>query len=518
LEVFLVIQAFQPRLRNYVKTLSDRNVIFFAIDQWVFERDIDKGFLGEALSSGLLLPYIALTGENYLFSQEVKLKKRLVKELLESLVTDFPELSNEIHIKPEYFMHEILWSRTRVFPPFIYTLLNFNLKNQENKQKILNGYLEALKELEKEKIVEFSNGYVKITKDFITEFKEQKVRFVSLFKTAQRTLFTSMLKIFPRIMSFLSESKDFHFIFQKVLDQNSKITSQIEDPKKYLYIPTASGLVPLANRMDIETFTKKVLTMDRNAKIVIEEIGGVLNDVYLIKTFVKGKEKKLVVKSFRNLSSFKWFPLTLWTVGTRSFTVSGHSRLEREYTINQFLDSKGFAVPKIVHVSPTKRLIFMEYVEGKSLDKTVRRIANSKNIQRIDSDLNLIRRVGEKFAEIHGLGVSLGDTKPENIMVGENGEIYILDFEQASRNGDKVWDIAEFLYYTGHFIPPFTNHRIAELITKAFIDGYLRAGGNIEIIKKAGKPKYTKVFSVFTFPHIMFIISNICKKADKLKE
>jgi hypothetical protein len=206
LEVFLIIHAFQPRLRNYVKTLGERNIIFFAVDQWVFERDVDKGFLGEALSSGLLLPYTALNGENYLFSQEVKLKKRLVKELLESLVTDFPELSHEIHIKPEYFMHEILWSRTRIFPPLVYTLLNFDLKNEENKQKILNGYLEALKELEKGKIVEFSDNYVKITKDFITEFKEQKVRFISLFKTAQRTLFTSLLKIFPRIMSFLSDN------------------------------------------------------------------------------------------------------------------------------------------------------------------------------------------------------------------------------------------------------------------------------------------------------------------------
>ena len=518
LEVFLVIYAFQPKLVNYVKTFCERNVIFFAVDQWVFERDVDKGFLGEALSASLLLPYIASTGEDYLFSQEVKLKKRLVKELLENLVTDFPELSHEIHIKPEYFMYEILWSRTRIFPPLIYTLLNFDLKNKENRQAILNGYLKALKELEKEKIIELSNGYVKISRDFIATFREQKIRFTSLFKTAQRTLFVSMLKIFPRIISFLSESKDFPLMIQKALAENSGITSQIEDPKKYLLVPTANGLVPLASRVDIEAFAKKTLRVDKNAKIVFEEIGGVLNDVYLIKIFVKGEERKFVVKSFRDLSSFKWFPLTLWTLGTRSFAVSGQSRLEREYAINQFLSSKGFAVPKIVHVSTAKRLIFMEYVEGENLEKIVKRIASSKNIQETAKDLDVIRRVGEKFAEIHALGVALGDTKPENIMVAQNGEIYILDFEQASRNGDKIWDVAEFLYYAGHHIPPLASPRIAELIAKTFIEGYLKAGGNVDTIKKAGKPKYTKVFSVFTFPHIMFIISNICRKADKLKE
>ncbi|MGC9346000.1 MAG: hypothetical protein ACP5ER_04325, partial [Candidatus Bathyarchaeales archaeon] len=122
------------------------------------------------------------------------------------------------------------------------------------------------------------------------------------------------------------------------------------------------------------------------------------------------------------------------------------------------------------------------------------------------------------FAEVHALGIALGDTKPENVMVGENGEIYLLDFEQASRKGDKVWDIAEFLYYAGHYVPPFVGMRSVELITKAFIEGYLRAGGDVKLVKKAGNPKYTKVFSIFTLPRVILAISNICRKADKLKE
>jgi serine/threonine protein kinase len=112
----------------------------------------------------------------------------------------------------------------------------------------------------------------------------------------------------------------------------------------------------------------------------------------------------------------------------------------------------------------------------------------------------------------------LGDTKPENIIIDKNGEICLLDFEQASRNGDKVWDIAEFLYYAGHYISPFVGTKSAEFITKAFIEGYLKAGGNAENIKEAGNPKYTKVFSVFTLPHIIFVISSICRKAGRFKE
>ena len=77
LEVVVVAKDFQPRLISYVKNMNGRNVIVFAVDQWVFERDIDRGFLGEAVASKLIFPYSYLQGETYLHSQEVILKKRL---------------------------------------------------------------------------------------------------------------------------------------------------------------------------------------------------------------------------------------------------------------------------------------------------------------------------------------------------------------------------------------------------------------------------------------------------------
>jgi tRNA A-37 threonylcarbamoyl transferase component Bud32 len=471
------------------------------------------------VAGSLLFPYIALANGDYLHFQEVKLKKRLILELLENLVLAFPELSYELHIKPEYFLYETILSRARLFPPMLYDVFNFIRKDvkKKNVESSLQGFLEALKDLEGENIVNFSDGYVKISREFVDKAKSQKVRFTSLFKTAQRALFTSLLGIFPKTLSFLSQNREALFKLQRFSRENSERVHQIEEPQKYLYVPTASGLVPLASKIDVETFARKVLCAGADAKVEVEEVGGVLNDVYLVKALVNGVEKRVVVKSFRDWSSFKWFPLTLWTFGTRTFAVLGLSRLERECAISQLLHSKGFAVPKILHVSHSERLIFMEYIEGESLSKVVKRILGSKNADSVKKDLEVIRRVGGEFAKIHALGIALGDTKPENIIVGKNGEIYILDFEQASRNGDKVWDVAEFLYYSGHYISPFVGVRPTQLIAEAFIEGYLRAGGNIKTVKEAGNPKYTKVFSVFTLPHVMFVISNTCRKAEKLK-
>jgi tRNA A-37 threonylcarbamoyl transferase component Bud32 len=159
----------------------------------------------------------------------------------------------------------------------------------------------------------------------------------------------------------------------------------------------------------------------------------------------------------------------------------------------------------------------MEYVEGENLEKIIKRIIDSKTADEMKKDLSIISKVGETFAKVHALGIALGDTKPENIVIGKNGEICLLDFEQAARNGDKVWDIAEFLYYTGHYISPFVGVRSAELIAKAFVEGYVKAGGSAEIVKRAGNPTYTKVFSIFTLPHIIFVISSVSRKAGRLK-
>ena len=60
------------------------------------------------------------------------------------------------------------------------------------------------------------------------------------------------------------------------------------------------------------------------------------------------------------------------------------------------------------------------------------------------------------FAHVHAHDVSLGDTKPDNVLIKKDGTIFLIDFEQATKDGDKAWDIAVFLYYCGHYLQPFT--------------------------------------------------------------
>jgi tRNA A-37 threonylcarbamoyl transferase component Bud32 len=157
----------------------------------------------------------------------------------------------------------------------------------------------------------------------------------------------------------------------------------------------------------------------------------------------------------------------------------------------------------------------MEYIEGESLSQAIKRISAAAPQETIEAELTLIAKAGEIIAQVHSHNIVLGDTKPENMLVKPDNTIYLIDFEQAAQdsNGDKTWDVAVFLYYAGHYIPRNGNIK-AEVIAKAFINGYLKASGDVNTIKRAGDQKYTRVFGIFTRRSIISVISNICRKTE----
>jgi Kae1-associated kinase Bud32 len=524
IEIMLVLRDFQPRVMSYVRTLNERTVFVFAIDQWIFERDIERGFLGEALASKLVFPYFAINGDCYLYKQEVALKKRLILELLENLTINFPELANRMQIRPQYFLYEVLLNRIRVFPLLAYDASNAIAALTVNEAQSLDSYNEALSQLEAEGKIHFSNGYVKISKKLIAQCQDPRVRIVNLTRNAPRTLFTSLFGFFPQLMSIVSQNIEVFLRTQKInFGRPPDPAYLFIDPKKYVFIQTSEGLISLSDKIDIKGFAQKMLLNGQSQDIKVEPIGGMLNDVYLIDAHGKGSKTRALAKRYKDWSGFKWFPLTLWSFGARSFSVSAQARLAKECAINELLRSEGFNVPKILHVSNAERLVFMEYIDGTNLSLFIKRIATAKKHEPIGDELAKIEMAGETLAKVHSHNITLADTKPENMIVKPDDSIYLIDFEQATQDGEKedenkAWDVAVFLYYCGHYIQPFNDGNYkAERIAQAFINGYLKAGGDYIIIQEAGLYKYTRIFSVFTMWSIISTIANVCVKTEPLK-
>ncbi len=515
-EVILVIHDFQPRLMRYFKTVNNKTIFIFAVDQWIFERDIDRGFLGEAIASKLIFPHLELRGQNYLQEKEVALKKRLILELLENLIVNFPELAHRIQIQPQYFMYEVFSNRFRVFPLIAYDIANLTNWLQQDEEQELTSYNIALSQLETEEKIKSLNGYITISKKFIAKCQDPKLKIINLSKNMPRTLFTSIFGVLPQLMNIVSQNTDAFLKTQKInWTRQPNPTSRFIDPKKYIFFPTSEGLVSLSDKLDIKSFAQKMLPKGQKQNIEVEPLGGMLNDVYLIRAHGSGGETKVLAKRFKDWSGLKWFPLTLWSFGARSFAVSGQARLSKECAINEVLRSEGFNVPKILHFSNAERIVFMEYIEGENLSEFIKRAATTTDPAILEDLLTKAYRVGEIFAQIHAQNVTLGDTKPDNVLIKQDNTIFLIDFEQGTQNGDKAWDIAVFLYYSGYYLQPFHNNLKAESVAKAFINGYLKDGGNTADVRKAGAPKYTRVFSIFTPPPMLRAISDICKKTKE---
>ncbi|MGD8506411.1 MAG: hypothetical protein PVF15_07085 [Candidatus Bathyarchaeota archaeon] len=511
MDVLLVLRGFRLGLTSYEKPLGDSEALILTVDSGAFERDVKQGWLGEFVADKVLVPYEPLYNKDYAWHQEVLLKRRIIWELLENIVLGFPESSHELIVKPEYFLHETIMQRSKLFPLITFSFLNMlrNDVKERNVKQMMQGFLQALNELSDDKWISFSGDNVKITRKFIHTIKSKKIRVPSFLRSIQRSAFSHVFSVLPRMLSPLQREEEIFMKTNREL-RNENPAFQLEDPKKYLFMPTPLGPVPFSDETSIEDFVRRNVPSGEMASIRISEMGGVLNTTYLL-SFRRNHEKhKIVVKKFKDWFGFKWFPLALWALGTKSFAVLGQSRLEREYALSQFLHSQGWPVPRILYISPKERLIFKEFVEGENLSRIIQRLLASK--ERSSVEIALIRTLGRKIAEAHGLGVALGDCKPENVIVAKDWTPYFVDLEQASRDGNQAWDVAEFLYYSGHYVSPITPTDAAVLISKEFIEGYLEAEGKRETVKKAGSARYTKVFSIFTPPHVILAISNLCKK------
>jgi tRNA A-37 threonylcarbamoyl transferase component Bud32 len=511
--VLLVLSDFEPILKTYHKVHGHKDAFILTVDQRAFHRDVEMGWLGEFVADKLMVPYEPLVNSEFLSRQEVAIKRRIIFELLENIIFEFPELSQELLIKPEYFMHETLMQRARLFPPITCRYLNMLRADlrERNIEEMMKGYRQAIDELAQENCLKKTDGHLQITSRLIRMVKSRKLRIPVVLKSAQRIAWLHLVSVLPKMMSPLAYDEQLYNQTQDAALTNEDLPAKLENPHCYLLLPTPFGLVPLSDTTGIEEFVKKAVPNVQVSQVETKQIGGVLNSVYLFTLEKDHEQQKVVVKKFRDWVGFKWFPLALWALGTKSFAMLGQSRLEREYAVNQYLYCHGISVPKIVHVSPKQSLVFQEFIEGENLVDLIKRIMMEKN-KASENEFNVIKAVSKLIAETHKLNVALGDCKPENIIVTREGKPCFVDLEQASRNGNQPWDIAEFLYYMGHYVSPLASAETAEEIAKTFIEGYLGAGGKTETVRKAASPKYTKVFSIFTQPHVMLVLSNLCRK------
>lgn len=251
---------------------------------------------------------------------------------------------------------------------------------------------------------------------------------------------------------------------------------------------------------EMDIVLKVVRAYRPNGRVSIRRIGSFVNDVFLVRV----DNEKLVAKRYTNWVSLKWVTLNLFGLGSVHFSISGKRRMEAEYAFNDLLSRRGIPVPSIIGADQKSRTILFTFVSGDQLSSLIPRMSQSSQMGQREREAAL--QAGRMIAGAHQLEAALGDTKPENFLVEKNGDVTLVDLEQARHRGDYGWDIAEFLFYSGHYWLSF--NKSLEGYVDSFIKGYKEYGSS-SVVRSAASPKYVRVFSVWTPPNILH---NIRKK------
>jgi tRNA A-37 threonylcarbamoyl transferase component Bud32 len=277
------------------------------------------------------------------------------------------------------------------------------------------------------------------------------------------------------------------------------------DPKRFLVLPSKKGFMRLCDATSIEEFVAREGSFG-NKSVEINKLGGVINNVYLLSFRRGGETLKVVAKKFEEWADLKWIPLAMWAIGAQNFSVRAKVRLARECAANLYLRQRGFAASALFQVSWEKSLLFKEFVDGQRLDELIIGLVRAGVMT--DGARSMLWGAGKVLAEVHGTGFTIGDNKPENIIVHHDGRVFFVDLEQAGKGGNMVWDLAEFLYYLGHYVLPTDSMRGVVDVVSSFVEGYVAGGGSVERVRRVRSARYVNKFVPFVLPGALLEIRN----------
>jgi tRNA A-37 threonylcarbamoyl transferase component Bud32/predicted nucleotidyltransferase len=502
IDILVVLENY-PFLLKYVYLREpEMEVSALIVDKKSLERDAKSGFLGEFVAGRLLHIYEPIAGPDLLFGIECLYKRRVILEETQGIINSASTLSTEILFPLEYIAFSKIKRRTLLYPSATYSYYRtYNTANKQNLEFALDGYRRALNDIvnqdaslfvirdnllqisEKRVFVAKGKIHLKMTKRLLQEFNSY---FVQTY--AGRRIWHLAVKE--------AESKIKRHIKQQIRlpdFMSSPRTVYWQLPEGRLIVDKKDWLSELVRILGKYSISKKRLG-DINSKTVL----------YIIKHDFG--EHKIAVKKLSNSKTIKWMALSLWTAPVKRFKADPLFRLGSEYKALRYIRSLGLHTPTIEAVVLDRKLLVTQFIEGRTLSDIIKDYLRGKD----DNNTDWISRAGAEVARIHIDGSSLGNIKPKNIVVNNNG-LYFTDVEQFMiKCGDQAWDLAQFISWG---LKNTRNADMATEVVREFLRGYLKVAGNGNVTKLAKSRRYIESFYPLLMPSVAYAIKKEIKNS-----
>jgi tRNA A-37 threonylcarbamoyl transferase component Bud32 len=455
------------------------------VDEDLLSQDAGSSYLGDFVVGRLLNVYEPILGPGLLRTVELQYKERVLIEALLELSSDYGEFGRHVVVPYEYFLFDKLNKRASIYPPALYSYVHTYTcaLGEENKAESTQGFAEAAIPLEKRGFLEAGPGGVRMVPEKLKADAFTKVQ--SLFSVTARGVTQYAIHGYAGRVGLSVFSREALSKLRR-MRENPPPYSPLENPRSLLrleqgaFISDAAFLLKESARiLGFETYSTRE-----------KDIGEPFSTTRILTFKDPDREKSVVVKNYTDVRSLKWALLGVWASTANKFSTAPLARMDREYGMTLRLGAVGILVPAILAVAPAERILVKEFVSGPTLSSMI-----NSNLRGSADGIGPVAAYGELMGRVHSSGLALGDTKPSNVIVSEIG-LFLTDLEQAVPDGDKAWDIAEFLFYTAKLS---NREEAMRKVAITFLESYAESGERSSIPKARG-PKYFGPFRPFLTP------------------
>jgi tRNA A-37 threonylcarbamoyl transferase component Bud32/predicted nucleotidyltransferase len=460
------------------------------VDNKSFKKDCESGYLGEFVCGRLLNRFEVLTGQDYIKECEATYKRRVVVETVQELLEKYGPLSDQLIFNARYVLFNKLKKRAFLYPPVAYSYIKtYSGPSGEENAEFATG------EIERQMQMLCSEGMLlRVEKGYMLSSRAEKlVKSYPLASSFRLAKLGVRQYVTHGLAGRVGVDVAFKELFSKIgrVKEKPEPPAELVDPRKDLAL-SEGKLVFGSDWLD-------ALAQDIGAKDFkheAESIGEFFATTTIHKLIFDGKVFTFVSKRYQDIWSLKWMVASLVALTARTFETRPMHRLANEYKGFLHLRMLGIRTPKVYVVAPEEKVMAREHLEGYSLEDMIREKGSDPVI------LSYVAKFASALGKLHQTGMSMGDTKPTNVICREE-DIAIIDLEQAEENGDPSWDVAEFIYYTSTLVQEEDVWKLAD----SFVKGYLQHG-DPRVLVNASAQKYLLPFQALVQPNSLTAARN----------
>ncbi|MBS7613257.1 Kae1-associated kinase Bud32 [Candidatus Bathyarchaeota archaeon] len=143
-------------------------------------------------------------------------------------------------------------------------------------------------------------------------------------------------------------------------------------------------------------------------------------------------------------------------------------RTMREAKILHYAKKAGVPTPTVYFLDPTNSTIIMNFIEGERTREALSKFTGEERVRKIEL-------IGVYTGRLHQAGIQHGDLTTSNMILTEDGRIFIVDFGLGAFTNE-VEDMAVDLILFRRALMS-THYMFAEECFKAFLRGYASIRG-----------------------------------------